>query len=184
MGVEMSIGPVQLLVLGFDDPRFAGGFQAELDRLRDSDLVRLIDGVAVRKDEDGNVTLMNDGDVDEHLSGFGAVVSALVGLGSEFGEGSPELYAEALPDPFDSDRMDGASVPIGDWDVLAEIPEGTAAALLLLEHRWAIPLRDALYRTGGSRLASEFVSPLDLVAFGMVSAGEARRLMADESDVL
>jgi hypothetical protein len=184
MGVEMTIGPVQLLVLGFDDPRFAGGFQAELDRLRDSDLVRLIDGVAVRKDTDGTVTVMDAGDVDEQLSGFGAVVGALVGLGSDFSEGAPELYAEALPDLFDGDRMDGASVPIGDWDVLAEIPEGTAAALLLVEHRWAIPLRDALSRAGGSRLASEFVSPLDLVAFGMVSPGEARRLMADESDVL
>lgn len=180
----MTIGPVQLLVLGFDDPRLAGGFQAELNRLRDSDLVRLIDAVAVRKDEDGNVTVMQASDVDEHLSGFGAVVGALVGLGSDFGEGAPDLYADTLPDPFDSARLDGASVPIGDWDVLAEIPEGTSAALLLLEHRWAIPLRDALSRAGGSRLASEFVSPMDLVAFGMVSAAEAKRLMADESDVL
>ena len=104
---------------------------------------------------------------------FGTVVGALVGLGTT-------MVEDFVPEEFD--ERNGFS--IGDWDVLAEIPEGTAAALLLLEHRWAIPLRDAVTRAGGSRLASEFVSPLDLVAFGMVSAGEAQELVADESDVL
>jgi hypothetical protein len=178
----MTIGPVQLLVLGFDDRRFADGLRAELDRLRGNDLVRLIDGVAVRKDDDGTVAVLHGMGLDDGPTAFGAVVGALVGLGNEFGESTTDLYAAVLPDPLHG--LDGASVPIGDWDVLAEIPEGTAAALLLLEHRWAIPLRDAVWRAGGSRLASEFVSPLDLVAFGMVSAGEARQIMADESDVL
>lgn len=180
----MTIGPVQLLVLGFDESRFSDGLQAELDRLRDNDLVRLIDGVAVRKDEDGNVTLLHDAGLDGRRTGFGAIIGALIGLGTGFAEGTPDLHAGVLPDPLRGDGLDGASVPIGEWDVLAEIPENTAAALLLLEHRWAIPLRDAVSRAGGSRLASEFVSPLDLVAFGMVSAGEARQIMADESDVL
>jgi hypothetical protein len=175
----MTIGPVQLLVLGFDDTGSAGGLRAELDRLRDNDLVRLIDGVAVHKDKDGNVSLMRDDEVGEQLSGFGSVVGALVGLGNEFAEASP-----AMPDVAHADMTEGASVPIGDWDVLAEIPEGSAAALLLLEHRWSVPLREAVSRAGGHRLASEFVCPLDLVAFGMVSTGEARQLMDEESDVL
>jgi hypothetical protein len=184
----MTIGPVQLIVLGFDEPQFPENLRIELDRLRDSDLVRLIDAVAVRKDVDGDVTVLRGaGPGEQELSGFGAVVGALVGLDSR---GRPydavphTLSTEALIDPLGEDLLSGASLPIGDWDVLAEIPEDSAAALLLLEHRWAIPLRDALARAGGSRLASEFVSPLDLVAFGMVTAGEAKRLMADESDVL
>jgi hypothetical protein len=179
----MTIGPVQLVVLGFDDPQFSAGLQAELDRLRDNDLVRLIDGVAIRKDEHGNVALMRDEEVDEQLSGFGAVVSALVGIGNEFGEQAPG-GVESLPDAVRGNMTEGMSVPVGDWDVLAEIPEGSAAALLLLEHRWAVPLREATSRAHGQQLASEFVCPLDLVAFGMVSEGEARQLMADESDVL
>jgi hypothetical protein len=70
------------------------------------------------------------------------------------------------------------------WDVLAEIPPDTAGLLILLEHRWAIPLRDAVARAGGFRLASEFVSPLDLVALGLVEAEEAQALAAAERDAL
>jgi hypothetical protein len=70
------------------------------------------------------------------------------------------------------------------WDVLAEIPEDSAAMLILLEHRWAIPLRDAIARAGGMRLASEFISPLDLVALGLVGAEEAEALAASERDTV
>jgi uncharacterized membrane protein len=51
----MSIGPVQLLVLGFDDPDFQGEILAELDRLRSTDTVKVIDSVAVYKDAKGDV---------------------------------------------------------------------------------------------------------------------------------
>jgi hypothetical protein len=37
----MAIGPVQLLVIGFEHGDFHGQIQAELDRLRDSDTIRL-----------------------------------------------------------------------------------------------------------------------------------------------
>jgi len=36
------------------------------------------------------------------------------------------------------------------WDVVDDFPEDSAAVVLLLEHRWAIPLRDAVYRGSGS----------------------------------
>jgi hypothetical protein len=39
----MAIGPVQLLVLGFSQPDFHGEIIAELERLRESDLVQVID---------------------------------------------------------------------------------------------------------------------------------------------
>jgi hypothetical protein len=35
------------------------------------------------------------------------------------------------------------------WDVLEDIPNDSAAALLLIEHHWAVPLRDAIARAGG-----------------------------------
>jgi hypothetical protein len=69
------------------------------------------------------------------------------------------------------------------WDVVAEIPTDTAGLLVLLEHRWAIPLRDAIARAGGFRLASEFISPLDLVAIGLVTAEEAEALEAADAGV-
>src|SRR5262245_7814511 len=59
------------------------------------------------------------------------------------------------------------------WDVLEDIPPDTAAALLLIEHHWAVPLRDAIVRANGFRIADAFISPLDLVEIGLLTAEEA-----------
>jgi hypothetical protein len=67
------------------------------------------------------------------------------------------------------------------WDVVEEIPNDSAAALVLIEHHWAIPLRDAIARAGGFRISDGFISPLDLVEIGLVSAEEARELHALET---
>jgi len=40
------------------------------------------------------------------------------------------------------------------WDVLKDIPNDSAAALILLEHHWAVPLRDAIARAGGFRTSA------------------------------
>ncbi len=68
------------------------------------------------------------------------------------------------------------------WDVLEEIPSDSAAALILLEHHWAVPLRDAIARAGGFRIGDGFISPLDLVAIGVLSAEEARQLHDIDAD--
>ncbi len=47
---------------------------------------------------------------------------------------------------------------------------------MLIEHHWAVPLRDAIARAGGFRISDGFISPLDLVAIGLVSAEEAQEL--------
>ena len=47
---SMAIGPVQLIVIGFDHPEFHGEIIAELERLHDEDTVRVIDALAVHKD--------------------------------------------------------------------------------------------------------------------------------------
>jgi uncharacterized membrane protein len=178
----MAIGPVQLLVVGFSHPDFQGEIRKELDRLRDNDLVRVIDALAVRKDADGNVDILHESQLsDDEQATFGALVGGLIGLGVAGEEGmevGAERGASAVQERggvFDEERA---------WDVLAEIPEDSAAALILLEHRWAIPLRDAVARAGGLRLASEFISPLDLVAVGLVDAAEAEALVASEGDAV
>ena len=66
------------------------------------------------------------------------------------------------------------------WDVLEDIPDDSAAALILIEHHWAVPLRDAIARAGGFRVSDGFISPLDLVEIGLVSAEEAEQLQAIE----
>ena len=64
--------------------------------------------------------------------------------------------------------------------MLEDLPDDSAVALLLIEHHWAVPLRDAIARAGGFRLSDGFISPLDLVAIGLLSAEEAQELHAQE----
>jgi uncharacterized membrane protein len=174
----MAIGPVQLLVLGFNHPDFQGEIRSELDRLRDNDLVRVIDALAVHKDAGGDVKTLHESQLsDDEQQAFGALVGGLIGLGAAGEEGfelGAERGAEAVAE------RGGVLDEEEAWDVLAEIPEDTAALLILLEHRWAIPLRDAIAKAGGTRLASEFISPLDLVALGLVGAEEAEALAASD----
>ena len=167
----MAIGPVQLIVLGFPDPNFHGEIIDELERLRESDTVRVIDALAVYKDADGELEAMHLSNLsDEEAIELGSKVGALIGLGFD-GEEGAEAGAQAGAEA----AAEGDSVFSEEeaWDVLEEIPNGTAAALVLLEHHWAVGLRDALVRAGGFRIGDGFISPLDLVGIGLVTAEEA-----------
>jgi uncharacterized membrane protein len=170
----MAIGPVQLIVLGFNHPQFHGEIITELERLRESDTVRVIDSLVVYKDAEGELEV-------EHLSNLteseaielGSKVAALIGLGIEGEEGMQAgaiAGAKAVAEQGGFQVFDEAE----GWDVLEDIPNDSAAALILLEHHWAVPLRDAIFRAGGWRISDGFISPLDLVAIGLMSAEEAR----------
>ena len=175
----MSIGPVQLIVIGFNHPDFHGEIIAELERLHDDDTVRVIDALAVHKDADGEIEVVHLSNLSkEEAIELGSKVGALVGLGIEGEEGAEEgaeLGAEAAADGIEVFSDEQA------WDVLEEIPNDSAAALVLLEHHWAVPLRDAIARAGGFRISDGFISPLDLVEIGLVSAEEAKELHAIET---
>ena len=173
----MAIGPVQLIVLGFNHPNFHGEIIEELERLRDSDTVRVIDALAVHKDAEGEVEVQHLSNLtrDEAVE-LGSKVGALIGLGIE-GEEGLEAGAEAAA------AADGVQIFSDEeaWDVLEDIPNDSAAALVLIEHHWAVPLRDAIARAGGFRLSDGFISPLDLVEIGLIEAEEAEELHALET---
>jgi len=166
---------VQLLVLGFNQPDFHGEIIAELERLRAADTVRVIDSLAVYKDADGEVEV-------EHLSNLteneavelGSKIGALVGLGLD-GEEGMEAGAVVGAETAAEDGVH-AFTDQDAWDVLEDIPNDSAAALILLEHHWAVPLRDAIARAGGFRISDGFISPLDLIDVGLMSAEEAKEL--------
>lgn len=175
----MAIGPVQLIVLGFDHPEFHGEVIEELERLRESDTVRVIDALAVHKDAEGEIEVVHLSNLsrDEAVE-LGSKVAALIGLGIEGEEGLEEgavIGAQAAADGIEVFSDEDA------WDVLDEIPDDSAAALLLIEHHWAVPLRDAIARAGGFRISDGFISPLDLIAIGLLSADEAAELHALET---
>jgi uncharacterized membrane protein len=160
----MSFGPVQILVIGFGDAEFKGTIRAELERLREHDVVRLIDLLVVRKDEDGNIERLQQSDLSqEEAMEFGAIVGALIGAGTDVEDGAEAgavLGAAAMEDGhvFEANDM---------WYVDDAIPPGTAAAIALLDHRWAIGLRDAIRDAGGFHLADAWVHPADLIAIGV-----------------
>jgi uncharacterized membrane protein len=174
----MAIGPVQLIVLGFEQPEFHGEIIAELERLRNSDSVRVIDALAVHKDAEGNVEIAHLSNLSkEEAIELGTEIGGLLGFGVDGEEGmiegavaGAEAAAEEGVEVFSDEEA---------WDVIGEIPNDSAAALVLLEHHWAVPLRDAIASAGGFRISDGFISPLDLVEIGLVSAEDAEALDAN-----
>jgi hypothetical protein len=142
-----TLGPVQLLVAGFDaDAELKGEILAELERLSEQGILRVIDVIVVRKEEDGAITVI---EADE----TGSITAVLTGLHGD-----------------DTDAAPDADYGAGDADIwfpADEIPPGTTAAVALIEHVWAIGLKRALQGTGGELLAEEWVHPLDLQAVGL-----------------
>jgi hypothetical protein len=55
-------------------------------------------------------------------------------------------------------------------DVLDEIEPDTTAAIVLLEHTWAIPLRDAIVKANGDPIIDMWIHPDELVALGQLAA--------------
>lgn len=170
---------VQLIVLGFPEPDFHGAIIEELERLRQNDTVRVIDALAVHKKVGGDIEVAHLSNLsDEEAVEFGTAVGALIGLGIEGEEGleaGAEAGARAAADGIHVFSDEDA------WDVLEDIPEGSAAAIVMLEHLWAVPLRNAVAAAGGFRISDGFISPLDLIAIGLVSQQEARELHALEN---
>jgi uncharacterized membrane protein len=175
----MAIGPVQLIVLGFEHPEFHGEIIAELERLRDNDTVRVIDALAVHKDADGEIEVAHLSNLSkEEAIELGSTIGALIGLGIEGEDGvvsGAQAGAEAAAEGASAFSEEEA------WDILGEIPNDSAAALILLEHQWAVPLRDAIAAAGGFRISDGFISPLDLVEVGLHTDEEAQQLHALET---
>jgi hypothetical protein len=138
-------GPVQVLVVGFDEPSFSGEAVAELTRLREAGIVRLVDVVLVsRADDGGLVTLPPPPGAD---SALGELTTALLGVADDqdahAGEGGPPTEGEW-------------------WSLDDAVPEGGCAAVALIEHTWAGPLVDAIRRAGGRLLDETWLARGDV----------------------
>ena len=163
----MPFGPVQMLVLEFDRTRFDGEIMPELERLKDDGVIRLIDLLFVTKTEDGELDVIQTSDLskDEAMD-FGALVGALVGLGTGDEETSIDAALAGALAGEDGHILDETEV----WYLADAIPPGSSAAVALIEHMWAIPLRDKIVKAGGVALADEWIHPADLVAIGAAAA--------------
>jgi len=128
----MALGPIEVLVVGFPGNQFTGEIIPELEKLVEAGTISVIDGIFIRKDVDGSTTFV------------------------EFSE---------LGDDEDANRLVGLlnqiDSLISDEDVqeLTESLEpNSSAAMLVFEHTWAKPFRDAIVGSGG-QLAADIRIP-------------------------
>jgi uncharacterized membrane protein len=167
MSTLEKVGPVQVLVVEFDRTRFEGEILPELERLNKEGTIRVLDLLFVAKPEGGELEVVQKSDLTaDEATELGALAGALLGLGT--GDEDQALSrAEAGAElGEDGHLLGGEDV----WYLADAIPEGSSAAVLVIEHRWAIPLRDKLVEAGGVALADEWIHPADLVAIGAIAS--------------
>jgi hypothetical protein len=132
----MSVGPIEVIVVEFPGNRFNGKILPELKRLVDAGTIRIVDGLLMTRGADDEISVL---EVDQVLA-------------------DPDLAA--LAELFDS--LD-ALISDEDVEALKETLEpDSSAAILVFEHTWAIPFRDALVDSGGI-LAAAVRIPADVV---------------------
>ena len=82
----------------------------------------------------------------EEAMAFGAIAGALVGLGADGEEGAEAGAVAGAIAAEDGAIFDETEA----WYLADAIPPGDSAAIALIEHRWAIPLRESIQRAGAS----------------------------------
>ena len=141
------MGPVQVLVVGFDRPTFSGEVLAELTRLREAGIVRLVDLLLLSRAEDGTFeTLAPPDGVNADIGDLAAAVL-----------GWPEGEANA-----DSVVHPNSEEDVPAWSLADAVPPGSAVAVALIEHIWAKPLTEAIQQAGGKPLEETWLAPDDL----------------------
>ena len=130
-----ALGPVELLFVEFPGNQFTGEIIPALSDLIDQGTIRVLDLVFVAKDADGN-----------------AVGIELEALPPESKDAFSELVEELESLISDEDVEDRAEA----------LEPNSSAAILLFEHTWAIPCRDAILDSGGV-LAAAVRIPADVV---------------------
>lgn len=166
----MEIGPLQLLVVGFTEPKLDGSVLDSLVDASDAGLIRIVDLLGVYKDEDGNVTAAELSELteDEAMT-YGAWIGALIGLGAGGSEGAEMgaiLGAMNAADEYEYGIDNEGLATIAD-----DIPAGGAAMMLVVDHQWAIPFRNAMRAQGGILISQDFLNPEALIALGAEVAG-------------
>jgi uncharacterized membrane protein len=160
----MTFGPMQLVVLGFGRTALPNDFVNQLRRLREEGIVRLADAVFVSKDEHGELNEINVSDINkEDAVLLGTLTGALFDDGAAGDEGIRRsanigmLAAEEGEFGLTSDDIN---------EIADLIPRGTETAFLLLEHLWAIGLKEAVRNSDGQVIANGWITPATLIAMG------------------
>ncbi len=161
---EITFGPMQLLVIVFDNPNFHGQIRRELESVMNKGMIRLIDLLFIWKDEDGNIKSLETSQLDEEeRMRFGAVVGGLIG----YGAGGEEGVRGGTEAGILAAAQENYGITEEDiLEITEAIPDGTAAAMLIIEHLWAKSLKQAIRDAGGILVSQGMLTPELLMAVG------------------
>ena len=163
-----NIGPLQILAVAFHRPDFKGKIREELQKLRDQKFVRIVDGLVIQKNDAGEIAAIEESDLTRNQSKqYGAMIGGWIGLGTgstttamQTSKHMAEKFSERYQFGLDKEDLQ---------EMAADLPKGDAALILLIEHEWLTPLRNAMRDEGGTLLAQDFLSPELLMSVGQTA---------------
>jgi hypothetical protein len=162
----MAFGPLQIFAFAFPDTdRFEGRIAEELLKLSDAGTIRIVDALGVFIGEDDDVDILRVSDLsDAQREELGAEVGALIGLGAAGLEGFAEgaLAGEEIAAEGGFGLVDAVGL-----DFIKNLPTDSAGLLLIIEHAWAVPLREAVLDAGGMLLANQWLGAQELITLGV-----------------
>jgi uncharacterized membrane protein len=168
-----EFGPISLLAIGFPEIKnLDGALIKELLKLSDAYIIKIIGLMAIAKDDKGKVKSVQLTEFsDEERVRLGAAVGALIGFGAA-GEKGAEAGANAGAEAAYYKEFGLNKEQIK--NIAKDMPNGTAAGFLLIEHLWAKTFKELAMEKHGVVLANGFISPQALVALGAELAEGAK----------
>ena len=152
-----------MLCLAFDGNRFKGEILPELDRLKRERVIRIIDLLAVRKDDEGRVTVITASDLDwEEATAFGSYAGALAGYRAEGAAGLERGAMAGAAELADGHLFDENDV----FRVTQSLQNNMSAAFVLIEHVWAKELIEVVERAGGIELSNDWLKADEILTAG------------------
>jgi hypothetical protein len=128
----MTLGPLEYIVIGFEGNKFDGSISAEIQKVVEKKIIRLVDVVFIGKDAEGDVVVVElDNKDDPRFASFAPLLAETAGL---FTEDDVLAIAEGLP-------------------------ANSSGLAMLFEHRWAEDIKDAMTAAGGFLVSRSVVPP-------------------------
>lgn len=141
----MAMGPLEYMVIEFEGNHFTGEILPELQALRDRGVMRIVDLVFIQKDMDGNVVAQELSDLtEEQAKPFGPIAGDMLRMFT------PEDVEE----------------------IAGEVPRNSSAAIALIEHIWAVRLRETISKAQGRVLSDVLVPEADVEALSVELAAQ------------
>lgn len=158
-------GPIQFSMIGFTRDDVASELIDKVHEVREAGVIRLIDFLFVTRTASGALEEYQTTDLTpEERAEWGAVVGGLMGFGAQGYEGA--VKGAALGEVMVSKNDFGLLAEDLKQVLEDELKPGMSAMIVLFEHAWAVPLKEAIIKKEGVLLAQGLISPVDLIRVG------------------